>query len=91
MVFPSKLYDLLLLGIFLTFICENPHWWTFCHCCIYILILKREEATVIEMNEPVAVTFALRYMNSLTKATHMSNIVTISLSNEILVVGVQDC
>ncbi|KDP46565.1 hypothetical protein JCGZ_08537 [Jatropha curcas] len=47
---------------------------------------KPEEATIIEMNEPVSLTFALRYMNSFTKATPLSNIVTISLSSELPVV-----
>lgn len=47
---------------------------------------KPEEATVIEMNEPVSLTFALRYMNSFTKATPLSNTVTISLSSELPVV-----
>ncbi|KAJ1410862.1 Proliferating cell nuclear antigen, PCNA [Sesbania bispinosa] len=47
---------------------------------------KPEEATVIEMNEPVCLTFALRYMNSFTKATPLSDTVTISLSSELPVV-----
>lgn len=47
---------------------------------------KPEDATVIEMNEPVSLTFALRYMNSFTKATPLSNTVTISLSSELPVV-----
>ncbi|RDY09238.1 Proliferating cell nuclear antigen [Mucuna pruriens] len=47
---------------------------------------KPEEATVIEMNEPVSLTFALRYMNSFTKATPLSSSVTVSLSNELPVV-----
>jgi proliferating cell nuclear antigen len=47
---------------------------------------KPDDATVIEMNEPVALQFALRYMNSFTKATPLSNTVTISLSNELPVV-----
>ncbi|MFS7934477.1 putative proliferating cell nuclear antigen, PCNA [Helianthus anomalus] len=47
---------------------------------------KPEEATVIEMNEPVSLTFALRYMNSFTKATPLSSTVTISLSSELPVV-----
>ncbi|KAF7153639.1 hypothetical protein RHSIM_Rhsim01G0234300 [Rhododendron simsii] len=42
---------------------------------------KPEEATIIEMNEPVSLTFGLRYMNSLTKATPLSNTVTLSLSS----------
>lgn len=48
--------------------------------------LQPEDATVIEMNEPVSLTFALRYMNSFTKATPLSNTVTISLSSELPVV-----
>ncbi|KAJ6424874.1 hypothetical protein OIU84_025613 [Salix udensis] len=47
---------------------------------------KPEDATVIEMNEPVSLTFALRYMNSFTKATSLSNTVKISLSSELPVV-----
>ncbi|PWA38299.1 Proliferating cell nuclear antigen, PCNA [Artemisia annua] len=47
---------------------------------------KPEEATIIEMNEPVSLTFALRYMNSFTKASPLSNTVTISLSSELPVV-----
>lgn len=47
---------------------------------------KPEEATVIEMSEPVSLTFALRYMNSFTKATTLSEVVTISLSSELPVV-----
>ncbi|KAL6499956.1 hypothetical protein OROGR_027866 [Orobanche gracilis] len=47
---------------------------------------KPEDATVIEMNEPVSLTFALRYFNSFTKATPLSNTVTISLSSELPVV-----
>ncbi|KAI3450461.1 hypothetical protein Pfo_007126 [Paulownia fortunei] len=43
---------------------------------------KPEDATVIEMNEPVSLTFALRFLNSFTKATPLSNTVTISLSSE---------
>ncbi|KAH9609756.1 hypothetical protein KSS87_012746 [Heliosperma pusillum] len=45
-----------------------------------------EEAIFIEMNEPVSLTFALRYLNSFTKATPLSNTVTISLSSELPVV-----
>lgn len=58
----------------------------FLHGCICWLMLQPEEATVIEMNEPVSLQFALRYMNSFTKATPLSNTVTISLSNELPVV-----
>lgn len=48
--------------------------------------LQPEEATVIEMNEPVSLTFALRYLNSFTRATPLSNTVTLSLSSELPVV-----
>ncbi|ERN09641.1 hypothetical protein AMTRI_Chr08g160360 [Amborella trichopoda] len=47
---------------------------------------KPEEATIIEMQEPVSLTFALRYLNSFTKATPLSSSVTISLSSELPVV-----
>ncbi|TVU27818.1 hypothetical protein EJB05_19319, partial [Eragrostis curvula] len=47
---------------------------------------KPEEATIIEMQEPVSLTFALRYMNSFTKASTLSDQVTISLSSELPVV-----
>ncbi|PON87573.1 Proliferating cell nuclear antigen, PCNA [Trema orientale] len=47
---------------------------------------KPEEATIIEMEEPVSLTFALRYMNSFTKATPLANQVTISLSADLPVV-----
>lgn len=50
------------------------------------IYLQPEEATVIEMNEPVSLTFALRYLNSFTKATPLSNTVTLSLSSELPVV-----
>ncbi|KAI0502104.1 proliferating cell nuclear antigen-like [Dendrobium catenatum] len=47
---------------------------------------KPDEATIIEMNEPVSLTFALRYLNSFTKATSLSESVTISLSSDLPVV-----
>ncbi|ONK76846.1 uncharacterized protein A4U43_C02F430 [Asparagus officinalis] len=47
---------------------------------------KPEEATIIQMNDPVSLTFSLRYMNSFTKATPLSEAVTISLSSELPVV-----
>ncbi|KAE8672790.1 Proliferating cell nuclear antigen [Hibiscus syriacus] len=47
---------------------------------------KPEEATIIEINNPVLLTFALRYMNSFTKATLLSNTMSISLSLELPVV-----
>ena len=48
--------------------------------------MQPEEATIIEMQEPVSLTFALRYMNSFTKASTLSDQVTISLSSELPVV-----
>lgn len=47
---------------------------------------KPEEATLIEMQEPVSLTFALRYMNNFIKASPLSNIVTISMSSDLPVV-----
>lgn len=41
---------------------------------------------MIDLNEPVMLTFALRYLNSFTKATPLSNTVVISLSKELPVV-----
>ncbi|CAN0855122.1 Proliferating cell nuclear antigen [Linum grandiflorum] len=53
-------------------------------CIIGILMLyiclQPEEVTIIEMNEPVTLTFALRYMNSFTKAAPLSGTVTLSLA-----------
>lgn len=60
-----------------------------CYKLMYDLFVSNwqpEEATVIEMNEPVSLTFALRYLNSFTKASPLSNTVTISLSSELPVV-----
>ena len=42
--------------------------------------MQPEEATIIDTKEPVSLTFELRYLNSFTKATPLSNTVTISLS-----------
>jgi proliferating cell nuclear antigen len=48
---------------------------------------KEEEVeTTIEVNEPVQLTFALRYLNSFTKATPLSPSVTLSMSKELPVV-----
>lgn len=44
---------------------------------------KLEESTVIELVEPVSLTFALRYLNFFTKATPLSGTVTISMSNDV--------
>ncbi|KAL4422881.1 hypothetical protein ABPG75_009078 [Micractinium tetrahymenae] len=47
---------------------------------------KEDEQTLIDMNEPVNLTFALRYLASFTKATALSPAVTIKLSKELPVV-----
>jgi proliferating cell nuclear antigen len=38
---------------------------------------------MVEMQEPVTLTFALRYLNSFTKATPLSSTVTLSMSKEL--------
>lgn len=38
---------------------------------------------MVEMQEPVTLTFALRYLNSFTKATALSSTVTLSMSKEL--------
>jgi hypothetical protein len=45
--------------------------------------VQEEEKTVVEMQEPVTLTFALRYLNSFTKATPLSSTVTLSMSKEL--------
>ena len=47
---------------------------------------KAEDQTVIELTEPVTLTFALRYLNSFCKATPLSGQVTLSLSKDLPVV-----
>lgn len=49
-------------------------------------MLQPQEATIIEMQEPITLTFALRYMNSFAKATPLAEQVTISLSSDLPVV-----
>ncbi|XP_050052687.1 proliferating cell nuclear antigen [Dermacentor andersoni] len=44
---------------------------------------KEEEAVVIEMQEAVSLTFALRYLNSFTKATPLSAQVQLSMSADV--------
>lgn len=47
---------------------------------------KQDEATVIDLQEPVTLTFALRYLNSFAKATPLSPTVSLSMSKELPVV-----
>lgn len=44
---------------------------------------KEEEAVTIEMQEPVTLTFALRYLNFFTRATSLSPQVSLSMSAEV--------
>ncbi|CAD7086329.1 unnamed protein product [Hermetia illucens] len=44
---------------------------------------KEEEAVTIEMQEPVSLTFACRYLNAFTKATPLSNQVQLSMSADV--------
>lgn len=44
---------------------------------------KEEEAVTIEMQEPVALTFACRYLNQFTKATPLSAQVQLSMSADV--------
>ncbi|RWW21282.1 hypothetical protein GW17_00014570, partial [Ensete ventricosum] len=45
-------------------------------------VAKPEESTIIEIKDPVSLTFALRYLISFTKATPLSNTVTVSMSSD---------
>jgi proliferating cell nuclear antigen len=44
---------------------------------------KPEESTSVELNEPVQLTFALRYLNYFTKATSLSPLVSLSMSKDV--------
>jgi len=44
---------------------------------------KEEETVVIEMQEPVTLTFACRYLNAFTKATPLTNQVQLSMSADV--------
>ena len=48
--------------------------------------VQEEEQTTIELQEPVMLTFALRYLNSFAKATPLSTSVSLSLSKDLPVV-----
>ena len=47
---------------------------------------KEEEQVIIDMEEPVELTFALRYLNFFTKATGLGPSVVISMSPEVPIV-----
>lgn len=44
---------------------------------------KEDESVIIEMQEPVTLTFACRYLNSFTKATPLCNQVQLSMSADV--------
>ena len=44
---------------------------------------KEENKVVVEMQEPVSLTFALRYLNSFAKATGLSGTVKLSISKDL--------
>jgi len=48
-----------------------------------LLIQQEEEQVEIEMEEAVTLNFALRYLNFFTKATPLSNQVTLQLSKDV--------
>merc|ERR1712193_292904 len=49
---------------------------------------NEKDAVTVEVNEPVNLTFALRYLNFFTKATPLSGQVSLSISPDVpLVVG----
>lgn len=48
--------------------------------------MQEEDQTSIELQEPVALTFALRYLNSFAKATPLSPTVVLSLSKDLPIV-----
>ncbi len=47
---------------------------------------KEDEAVIIDMQEPVALNFAIRYLNLFTKATSLGPTVTLSMSPDIPIV-----
>ena len=48
--------------------------------------MQEGEQTTIELQEPVSLTFALRYLNSFAKATPLSPNVSLSLSKDLPIV-----
>jgi len=41
---------------------------------------KKEDQTILEVDEPVSLSFALRYLNLFNKASNLSNQVVLSMS-----------
>jgi proliferating cell nuclear antigen len=46
-------------------------------------VAKEDEAVIIEIQEPVTLTFAFRYLNMFTKARSLSSQVKLSMSPDI--------
>ena len=46
-------------------------------------MLQEDEAVVIELQNPVTLTFALRYLNFFTKATPLATTVSLSFSKDV--------
>jgi hypothetical protein len=46
---------------------------TVLRCSLLCSALQKEDQVAIELNEPVSLTFALRYLNSFAKATPLSS------------------
>lgn len=51
------------------------------HVCLYLL--QEDEATKIELQQSVSLTFSLKYLANFTKATPLSTRVTLSMSNDV--------
>ena len=47
---------------------------------------RADEATAVDMSEPVTLTFALRYLNTFARATALSPSVVLKLSRELPIV-----
>merc|ERR1719329_1708033 len=50
---------------------------------VTISCTKEADNTIIELEEPVSLTFALRYLNLFTKATPLSSTVTLNMSPDV--------
>ena len=48
-----------------------------------VAVDKEDEAVVVDMQEPVELNFALRYLNMFTKATALGPVVTLSMSPDV--------
>lgn len=48
--------------------------------------LKPEQQTTVELNEPVSLTFSLRYLNSFAKASSLASQVQLSMTKDLPIV-----